>query len=127
MQAVDVHFLVDNQLLVNFINGPDSSNPLDWRITPYTSTDKKFLAGSNSTQPQNSTPTKMADLLAKQSFYMIQATQLDLQDYVLILLILINALLLWHFTTYSYRCNSSNSFLLLINESYVCCKKTHLD
>jgi hypothetical protein len=77
MQAVDVHFLVDNQLLVNFISGPDSSNPLDWRITPYTSTDKKFLAGSNSTQPQNSTPTKMADLLAKQSFYMIQATWLD--------------------------------------------------
>jgi hypothetical protein len=50
MQVVDVHFLVDNQLLVNFINDLDSSNPLDWRITPYTSTVKKFLAGSNSTR-----------------------------------------------------------------------------
>jgi hypothetical protein len=41
----------------------------------------------------------MADLLAKQIFSMIQATQLDYSGlYVLILLILMNVLLLWHFT-----------------------------
>jgi hypothetical protein len=35
MSFHNVHLFSDNQLLVNYINGPDSPSPLDWRIKPY--------------------------------------------------------------------------------------------
>jgi hypothetical protein len=43
-----VHYLVDNQLLVNFTNGVDLFDPPDWRITPFTQLVRTPLAGISS-------------------------------------------------------------------------------
>jgi hypothetical protein len=47
-QARHAHFLADNQLLVNFIDGNDLSDSPDWGITPFTQLVKTLLAGSSS-------------------------------------------------------------------------------
>jgi hypothetical protein len=49
MHISDAHFLVDNQLLVNYINGSDHYNPPNWRIKPFTQVVDTLLAGTTTT------------------------------------------------------------------------------
>ncbi|KAG2557912.1 hypothetical protein PVAP13_8NG257207 [Panicum virgatum] len=78
MHISDAHLLVDNQLLVNYINGSDHSNPPDWKIKPFTQVVTNLLAGTSTTIHKiRREYNQMADLLARQSVSALQANQLD--------------------------------------------------
>jgi hypothetical protein len=76
MHLTDAHLLVDNQLLVNYINRADHSNPPDWKIKPYTQEVTNLLAGTSTalhkiTRQHN----QMANLLARQSAFASHVNQ----------------------------------------------------
>jgi hypothetical protein len=71
------NLLVDNQLLVNYINGSDPTIPPDWKIKPYTQVVHSLLTGTNTLVHRISrNHNQMADLLARQSVISLQASQL---------------------------------------------------
>jgi hypothetical protein len=97
MNIGDAHLLVDNRLLVNYINGLYHSNPPDWTIIPFTQIVNNLLAGTTTTVHNiKREHNQMADSLARQSISSLQANLLDFQGYVLILVMIMDAHFLRH-------------------------------
>jgi ribonuclease HI len=65
MNLEHLNFFTDSQLLVNCINGPDPSNPPDWRIMPFTQVITTSLATSHMVHKIPRTQNHMADSLAR--------------------------------------------------------------
>jgi hypothetical protein len=78
MHIGETHLLVDNRLLVNYINGLDHSNPPDWTVIPFTQTVNNLLPGTTMTVHKiRREHNQMADSLARQSISSLQDNQLD--------------------------------------------------
>ena len=68
MHITNAHLLVDNQSIVNYINGSDHSNPPDWKIKPFTQEVTNLQAGTSTTIHKiRRQHNQMADLLARKS------------------------------------------------------------
>jgi hypothetical protein len=75
----------DSQLLVDCINGPDPSNPPDWRIKPFTQIIQDSLNISYTVCKIPRTQNQMADSLARRHFIVCFLFSLFLLFHVLIL------------------------------------------
>lgn len=75
MDIHSAHLVSDNQLLVNYINGPYSPNPPDWRIKPYAEIVSSTLPSSCRIYQIRRMQNHMADSLARQSLHLISSNQ----------------------------------------------------
>jgi len=77
LQSHQATLLLDNQQVVHFLNGPNLSNPPDWRIKPYTQITATLLSETDSVVRRiKRTQNQMADSLAKQALCALQTNQL---------------------------------------------------
>jgi ribonuclease HI len=70
-----VHFYSDSQLLVDCLNGPDPSNPPDWRVKPYTQIVQTSLINSYQVFKIPRTQNMMADSLARRALHRLLSFQ----------------------------------------------------
>jgi len=78
LQSHQATIFSDNQQVVHFLNGPNLSNPPDWRIKPYIQITVALLSGTNSVVRRiKRTQNQMADSLARQTLCALQTNQID--------------------------------------------------
>jgi ribonuclease HI len=75
MNLGHTQFYTDSQLLTDCINGPDPSNPPDWRIKPFTQIIQSSTNDLYSVLKIPRTENQMADSLARRTLYSILASQ----------------------------------------------------
>jgi ribonuclease HI len=75
MNLEHTQFYTDSQILTNCINGPDPSNPPDWRIKPFTQIIQSFSNTHFSVAKIPKTENQMADSLARRALHNILSSQ----------------------------------------------------
>jgi hypothetical protein len=117
-------FFSDSQLLVNYLNGADSSNPPDRRIKPFTQLIVASLTGSYAVHKIPRNQNQMADSLARHGLASLLFNQSSLTR-------------LCTNPSHSHGCpllsalqvvtinstDSSSLMLLITNKLFACCKK----
>jgi ribonuclease HI len=75
MNLEQVQFYSDSQLLVDCLNGPDPSNPPDWRIKPFTHFVQTTLINSYQVFKIPRAQNLMADTLARRALHSLLSFQ----------------------------------------------------
>jgi ribonuclease HI len=75
MNLEHLNLFTDTQLLVECINGPDPSNPPDWRIKPFTQLITASLNTSSMVHKIPRTQNQMADSLARHALHSLLSFQ----------------------------------------------------
>jgi ribonuclease HI len=75
MNLEHTQFYTDSQILTDCINGPDPSNPPDWRIKPFTQLIQASFNAYYSVAKIPRTKNQMADSLARRAFQSILSFQ----------------------------------------------------
>jgi ribonuclease HI len=75
MNLEPVQFYSDSQLLVDCLNGPDPSNPPDWRIKPFTQFVQTSLINSYQVFKIPRAQNLMADSLARRALHSLLSFQ----------------------------------------------------
>jgi ribonuclease HI len=75
MNLEHTQFYTDSQILTDCINGPDPSNPPEWRIKPFTQLIQSSFNAYYSVVKIPRTENQMADSLARRALHSILSSQ----------------------------------------------------